>query len=74
MGSLLFGTSLLLFFKQARYAIPLGFGLMIFYIATITTLLFYFEQFSTISFVLFQYLLLFGLVIYRKRFLPDIND
>lgn len=71
LGILLFITALLLTFKHKRIAVPLGFGLLIIYLATIDTLLFYFEQFSTIAFVIFQYLLLFGLIYYRTRFLKD---
>ncbi|OGO41366.1 MAG: hypothetical protein A2W36_01185 [Chloroflexi bacterium RBG_16_58_14] len=71
LGILLFVTGLLLFYKQARLAVPLGFGLLIFYLATIDMLLFFFEQFSTITFVIFQYLLLIGVIYYRSRFLPN---
>jgi hypothetical protein len=73
LGSLLFVNSLLLFYKKARLGIPLGFGILIFYLTAIDPLLFYFEQFSSIFFVGFQYLLLTGLIYYRTHFLPTIK-
>jgi len=68
LGCALFVVSLLLFFKKPRIGVPLGFGLLLLYLATIDTLLFYFEQFSTILLVLYQLLLSLGLIYYRTRF------
>ena len=69
IGCLLLANSVLLLARKTRLAIPLGFGILIFYLTAIDPLLFYFEQFSTILFVLFQFLLLSGLIQYRRRFL-----
>ena len=69
LGCLLLMNSLLLFYKKTRLGIPLGFGIMILHITAINTLLFYFEQFSTIGYVFFQFLLLTGLIYYRTHFL-----
>jgi hypothetical protein len=74
IGVLLFAEALLLSFKKTRLAIPLGFGILIFYLTAIDPLLFFFEQFSTIIYVSFQYLLLAGLIYYRAHFLPTINQ
>ena len=71
LGALLILASVLLFYKKTRLGIPLAFGIVLLYLSTISVLLFYFEQFSTIAFVSFQFLLLLGLVIYRNRFLPS---
>jgi hypothetical protein len=70
LGSLLVAVTVLLLRRNPRIGVPLGFGVLIVYLATIDMLLFYFEQFSTIIFVLYQFLLLFGLIYYRTRFSP----
>lgn len=74
LGILLFANGLLFGYAKTRIAVPLGFGLLIFYLTAIDPLLFYFEQFSTIIFVSFQYLLLAALIYYRSRFLPKIQQ
>jgi hypothetical protein len=74
LGVLLLVSSLLLVFRVTRLAIPLGFGILIFYLTAIDPLLFFFEQFSTIVFVGFQYLLLAALIYYRTHFLPKIKE
>lgn len=70
LGSLFIAVCILLFRNKARIGVPLGFGAILVYLGTIDMLLFYFEQFSTILFVLYQLLLLLGLIYYRTRFLP----
>jgi hypothetical protein len=70
LGSLLLLVSLLLLLKKPKLAIPLGFGSLFLYFATIDMLLFFFEQFSTIIFVIYQVLLILGLIYYCTRFSP----
>ena len=70
LGCLLSVVWFLLFRNKPRIGIPLGFGVILVYFGTIDMLLFYFEQFSTILFVLYQLLLLLGCFYYRTRFLP----
>jgi hypothetical protein len=71
LGSLLLSNSILLFLRKTRIGIPIGIGVLLFYLAVIDILLFYFEQFSTIMFVTYQFLLLMGLIYYRSRFQSD---
>jgi len=74
LGFLLLANSYLLFSKRTRIGVPLGFGILLFYLAAFDILLFYFEQFSTIIFVIFQCLLLIGLMYYRTRFISGVSD
>ena len=74
LGFLLLADSLFLFYKKRRIGIPLGFGILLFYLAAIDILLFYFEQFSTLIFVIFQCLLLIGLMYYRTRFASEARE
>jgi hypothetical protein len=68
LGCLLLLNSLLLFLKKTRAGIVLGFGQLLVYLGTVNMLLFYFEQFSTIILVVYQYALLIGIIYYRTRF------
>lgn len=70
LGSMLSAVGFLLFRNKPHIGVPLGFGVILVYFGTIDMLLFYFEQFSTILYVLYQLLLLLGLFYYRTRFLP----
>lgn len=68
LGSLILLVSLLLYRRRLRAGIPLGITVLLVYLGTINMFLFYFEQFSTILLVLYQFVLLMGLIYYRTRF------
>jgi hypothetical protein len=50
-------------------ACTLGYTSLLLSLVGLDTLLFYFEQFSTIGIVLFQFVVLVGLIVYRDRYL-----
>jgi hypothetical protein len=54
-----------------RQAINLGFLCLLVSVAVLDMLLFFFEQFSTVLTVGFQFILLFGLMHYRREFLKS---
>jgi hypothetical protein len=73
LGFSLLMVSLFLFFRRQRIGILLGFVSLLVYLGTINMFLFYFEQFSTILLVLYQFILLLGLMYYRARFPSDVE-
>jgi hypothetical protein len=68
--SLLVAVALLVAGKN-RQAINLGFLCLLVSVAVLDMLLFFFEQFSTVLTVGFQFILLFGLMHYRREFLKS---
>jgi hypothetical protein len=68
--SLLVAVALLVAGKN-RQAINLGFLCLLVSVAVLDMLLFFFEQFSTVLTVGFQFILLFGLMHYRKEFIKS---
>jgi len=67
--TLLLSTGLLAAGRK-RIAIILAFLCLLTSMAVLDMLLFYFEQFSTVLTVAFQFLLLFGLMYYRRKYIP----
>lgn len=62
-------AAVLLLIGRRRVAIDLGYLAALVSLAVLDLLLFYFEQFSTIAVVFLQFLLLFGLIYYRRKYL-----
>jgi hypothetical protein len=65
---LLVSVGLLLVGKR-RVAFNLGYFSLLVSLAILDMLLFYFEQFSTALIVVFQFILLFGVMYYRKKYM-----
>ncbi len=70
VGLLLFVAFGLLAAGRKRLALSLTYFSLLVSLAVLDMLLFYFEQFSTVLTVGFQFLLLFGVIYYRRRFIP----
>jgi hypothetical protein len=71
VGLLLLVAVVLLATRKKRLAINLGYFSLLVSLTVLDMLLFYFEQFSTIVIVMIQFIVLFGLIYYRKRFLQS---
>jgi hypothetical protein len=56
---------------KKRQAINLGYFSLLLSLAVLDMLLFYFEQFSTVLTVAFQFVLLFGVIYYSQQFLKE---
>ncbi len=69
---LLLSTNLLLMGKK-RQAFDLGFFCLLVSLAVLDMLLFYFEQFSTVLLVGYQFLVLLGVMYYRRKYLKSSN-
>jgi hypothetical protein len=69
VGLMLLVAVILLLVGKKRLAFDLGYLSLLLSIAVLDMLLFYFEQFSTILIVVFQFILLVGVVYYRTKFL-----
>ncbi|NJD59369.1 MAG: hypothetical protein C3F13_13550 [Anaerolineales bacterium] len=69
VGLLLFVSAILLAMGKKRPAINLGYLSLLISLTVLDMLLFYFEQFSTVFIVLVQFLVLFGIIFYRRRYL-----
>ena len=69
VGILLFVSAGLLVAGKQRQAINLAYFSMLLSLAVLDMLLFYFEQFSTVITVAFQFMLLFGLIYYRGKYM-----
>jgi hypothetical protein len=68
VGLMLLVAVILLIMGKKRLAIDLGYLSLLLSIAVLDMLLFYFEQFSTIIIVVFQFILLVGVIYYRAKF------
>jgi len=73
VGVLLLVSVGLLIARKARLAINLGYFSLLASLVVLDMLLFYFEQFSTIFIVLLQFIVLFGLIYYRRKYLKTGN-
>jgi hypothetical protein len=67
VGSLLLASACLLAVGRTDRGCALGYAALILSLSTVNLLLFYFEQFSTIITTSIQFLLLLGLLFYRRR-------
>jgi len=75
VGMLLLVAAGLLAFGQAYGATRLSWGTLLFYLAVVDVLAFYYMQFSAIILVTFQFLALWGVRHYQRRQLPpDLKD
>jgi hypothetical protein len=71
VGTILILSAVIMLARQNRYGVYLAFvGLAISFTAA-NLLVFYFEQFSTLIMVAFQFVILFGLIEYYRRFLTN---
>jgi hypothetical protein len=64
-------TVVLLLLGKIRHAINLGLLSILVSIAVLDLLLFYFEQFSTVATVGFQFIMLYGVLDYRRKYLKN---
>ena len=71
VGVLLLVATGLLLARKRRLAINLGYLSLLVAVAALDMLVFYFEQFSTIFIVLFQLVLLLGVMEYRRKYMKD---
>jgi hypothetical protein len=72
-GFMLFAAAVLLAFGKEKRGLLLSyFGLLI-SLTTVDVLIFYFDQFPTIVTAIFQFILLMGVLDYRRRFLQPAN-
>jgi hypothetical protein len=69
VGVLLIVAALLLFIGKDQGGIQIGSLSLLLSLTTVNLLVFYFEQFSTILSAAIQFLLLLGMIHYRKRYL-----
>jgi hypothetical protein len=69
VGSMLLVASILLITGRERRGIQLGYLSLLLSLTTVNLLVFYFDQFSTIILAIIQFLLLIGVIHYRKRYL-----
>jgi hypothetical protein len=74
IGLLLLISVGLLAVGKKRLAISLGYFSLLVSLVALDMLLFYFEQFSTVATVLVQFLVLFGLMFYRNKYLKRTNS
>jgi hypothetical protein len=71
VGLLLLVSTGLLAAGKKRLACNLGYLSLLVSVAVLDMLLFYFEQFSTILIVLFQFMVLLGVMYYRRKYLKS---
>jgi hypothetical protein len=71
-GVLLIIAAVLLIVGKERRGIQFGFLSLLLSLTTVNLLVFYFEQFSTILPATIQFLLLLGVIHYRKRYLGEV--
>ncbi len=71
VGLLLLVSVVLLVSGKKRLAFDLAFLSLLVSLTVLDMLLFYFEQFSTIFIVLIQFVVLFGVIYYRRRYLQS---
>ena len=70
IGLLLISSAGLLAAGRKRLACTLGYFALLISLVGLDMLLFYFEQFSTVGIVLFQFAVLGGVLFYRNQYLP----
>ena len=73
IGLMLLQSVVLLWVGRKRSAVNLGYFSLLLSIAVLDMLLFYFEQFSTVLIVTIQFIILFGVMEYRRRYLKVIS-
>jgi hypothetical protein len=73
IGILLLVSIGFFFAGKKRLAVSLAYFCLLASLVALDMLLFYFEQFSTVGTVLVQFLVLYGVISYRARFLNDSN-
>lgn len=71
MGLVMFVSAFLFLIKKDRRAINLAYLALLITITIVNILVFYYDQFSTIASAILQFLLIIGVLRYRKRFLED---
>lgn len=69
IGLMLFSAAILLGIGKDSHGIALSYAALLLSLTTVNLLVFYFDQFSTVITAIFQFLLLIGVLRYRKRFL-----
>jgi len=69
IGVMLLVSAVLLLVGKKRRAYDLGYLSLLLSLTVLDMLLFYFEQFSTVLIVGFQFVVLFGVMYYRRKFL-----
>ena len=74
MGFLFLASAGLLAFKRINFGVGLGYLALILTMVTIDIAIFYFEQFSAFPTVAIQFLILLGLLGYRKRFAVSLKN
>lgn len=74
VGSLLIVSAFLLVVGMKRQAFNLGFICLMVSVAVLDMLLFYFEQFSTVLIVGFQFVVLFGVMYYRRKYMKSSSE
>ncbi len=73
IGLFLLTAVVLLAIDKKRLAVNIGFLCLLVSLAVLDMLLFYFEQFSTGLTVMFQFIVLFGVIYYRNKYLRKSN-
>jgi hypothetical protein len=71
IGMMLLVSAILLLVGRKRLAFALGYLSLLLSLTLLDMLLFYFEQFSTVLLVAFQFIVLFGVMYYRKKYLKQ---
>jgi hypothetical protein len=74
VGLLLLVSAGLLAAGKKRLASNLGYLSLLISVAVLDMLLFYFEQFSTVLIVGFQFIILFGVMYYRRKYISGTED
>ncbi len=74
IGVLALAAAGLLAFKRVNAGVALGYLALVVALLTLDILVFYFAQFSAILGVAYQFLLLLGLLAYRRRFPVSLDD
>ena len=64
-------SAILLLVGRKRLAFALGYLSLLLSLTLLDMLLFYFEQFSTVLVVAFQFIVFFGVMYYRKKYLKQ---
>jgi hypothetical protein len=71
LGLLLVVAAVLLATRRQRQGVQLGYISLMLMLSTVDLLIFYFDQFSTIMNAALQFIVLLGLLYYRRRFLEQ---
>ena len=71
IGIMLLVSAVFLLVGKKRLAFNLGYLSLLLSLTLLDMLLFYFEQFSTVLIVIFQFIVLFGVMFYRKKYLKQ---